>query len=147
VARGTHAAAEQPVGAQTATGAIVLLIENDRDVREATARLLERWSCRTLMAHGLNDIAPLLAELKRPPDVVLADYHLDEGETGLAALEEVRRLAGCDIPAVVLTADHSTAVAADVLAAGCELMHKPIKPAELRALMTHLLARRGSARV
>lgn len=147
VARGTHAAAEQPVGAQTATGAIVLLIENDRDVREATARLLERWSCRTLMAHGLNDIAPLLAELKRPPDVVLADYHLDDGQTGLAALEEVRRLAGRDIPAVVLTADHSTAVAADVLAAGCELMHKPIKPAELRALMTHLLARQGSARV
>jgi signal transduction histidine kinase/ActR/RegA family two-component response regulator len=147
VARGAQAAAEPPVGAQTATGATVLLIENDHDVREATARLLERWSCRTLMAHGLNDIAPLLAELKRPPDVVLADYHLDEGETGLAALEEVRRLAGCDIPAVVLTADHSTAVAADVLAAGCELMHKPIKPAELRALMTHLLARRGSARV
>ena len=147
VARGGHAAAEQPVGAQTATGAIVLLIENDRDVREATARLLERWSCRTLMAHGLNDIAPLLAELKRPPDVVLADYHLDDGQTGLAALEEVRRLAGRDIPAVVLTADHSTAVAADVLAAGCELMHKPIKPAELRALMTHLLARQGSARV
>ncbi len=147
VARGTHAAAEQPVGAQTATGAIVLLIENDRDVREATARLLERWSCRTLMAHGLNDIAPLLAELKRPPDVVLADYHLDDGQTGLAALEEVRRLAGRNIPAVVLTADHSTAVAADVLAAGCELMHKPIKPAELRALMTHLLARQGSARV
>ncbi len=147
VARGAHAAAEQPVGAQTATGAIVLLIENDRDVREATARLLERWSCRTLMAHGLNDIAPLLAELKRPPDVVLADYHLDDGQTGLAALEEVRRLAGRDIPAVVLTADHSTAVAADVLAAGCELMHKPIKPAELRALMTHLLARQGSARV
>lgn len=147
VARGAHAAAEQPVGAQTATGAIVLLIENDRDVREATTRLLERWSCRTLMAHGLNDIAPLLAELKRPPDVVLADYHLDDGQTGLAALEEVRRLAGRDIPAVVLTADHSTAVAADVLAAGCELMHKPIKPAELRALMTHLLARQGSARV
>jgi two-component system, sensor histidine kinase len=147
VARGAHAAAEQPVGAQTATGAIVLLIENDRDVREATARLLERWSCRTLMAHGLNDIAPLLAELKRPPDVVLADYHLDDGQTGLAALEEVRRLAGRDIPAVVLTADHSTAVAADVLAAGCELMHKPIKPAELRALMTHVLARQGSARV
>ena len=147
VARGAHVAAEQPVGAQTATGAIVLLIENDRDVREATARLLERWSCRTLMAHGLNAIAPLLAELKRPPDVVLADYHLDDGETGLAALEEVRRLAGRDIPAVVLTADHGTAVAADVLAAGCELMHKPIKPAELRALMTHLLARQGSARV
>ncbi len=147
VARGAHAAAEQPVGTQTATGAIVLLIENDHDVREATARLLERWSCRTLMAHGLKDIAPLLAELKRPPDVVLADYHLDEGETGLMALEETRRLAGREIPAVVLTADHSTTVAADVLAAGCELMHKPIKPAELRALVTHLIARQGSARV
>ncbi len=124
---------------QKTTGAVVLLIENDRDVRDATARLLERWSCNVLTAHRQEDIAPLLAELNGTPDIVLADYHLDDGETGLAALAEVRRFVGRDVPAVVLTADRSPAVANDVQLAGCELMHKPIKPAELRALISHLL--------
>lgn len=109
-----------------------------------TVRLLERWSCRAITAHSRQDIAPLIADLGRSPDLVLADYHLDEGETGLAALEEVRRLTGHCIPAVVVTADYSPAVGAEVSAAGCELMHKPIKPAELRALMTHLLGPRAA---
>ena len=138
--------AKGPETAQDATGAVVLLIENDHDVRDATARLLERWSCNTLTAHGIEDIEPLLRKLNGMPDIVLADYHLDDGQTGIAALKEVRRLAGHDLPAVVLTADRSPAVAADVLAAGCELMHKPIKPAELRALMTHLLGQQAAAR-
>jgi hypothetical protein len=38
-------------------------------------------------------------------------------------------------------------VGGDVLAAGCELMHKPIKPAELRTLMTHLLGQRAATKV
>lgn len=140
-------AAGRPPAIHEMTGAVVLLIENDQDVREATARLLERWSCRVLPAQGLNDIAPLLAQLKEPPDLVLADYHLDQDQTGLAALEEARRRAGTVIPAVILTADRSTSVGGEVLAAGCELMHKPIKPAELRALMTHLLGQRRAPRV
>jgi two-component system, sensor histidine kinase len=132
---------------QKTTGAVVLLIENDRDVRDATARLLERWSCNVLTAHRQEDIAPLLAELNGTPDIVLADYHLDDGETGLAALAEVRRLVGRDVPAVVLTADRSPAVANDVQLAGCELMHKPIKPAELRALISHLLGHLSATRI
>ncbi len=138
-----RAATERPQGAKRAAGSVVLLIENDQDVLDATVRLLERWSCRALTARRLEEIGPLLEELDRPPDIVLADYHLDGGETGLAALAEVRRLSGADIPAVVITADRSTSVAADVQAAGGELLHKPVKPAELRALMAHLLGPRG----
>jgi two-component system, sensor histidine kinase len=140
-------AAERPPAIHEMTGACVLLIENDKEVRDATARLLERWSCRVLAAEGLSDIAPLLAELTDPPDLVLADYHLDDGQTGLAALDEVRRCVGVSVPAVILTADRSPSVGGDVLAAGFELMHKPIKPAELRALMTYLLGQRAAARV
>lgn len=145
--READSAPERPAAIQETTGAVVLLIENDKDVRDATARLLKRWSCRVLAAQGLNDIAPLLAEIKESPDIVLADYHLDDGKTGLAALEEVRRCAGVPVPAVILTADRSTSVGGDVLAAGFELMHKPIKPAELRALMTHLLGQRTAPKV
>jgi two-component system, sensor histidine kinase len=140
-------AVERPPAIHEMMGACVLLIENDKEVRDATARLLERWSCRVLAAEGLSDIAPLLAELTDPPDLVLADYHLDDGQTGLAALDEVRRCVGVSVPAVILTADRSPSVGGDVLAAGFELMHKPIKPAELRALMTYLLGQRAAARV
>lgn len=139
-----EAGSVRPESALAASGAVVLLVENDQDVRNATVRLLERWSCRTLTAHRLEDIETLLAELNDTPDIILADYHLDEGRTGVATLEEVRRIVGRDVPAVVLTADRSPLVAAEVLAAGCELMHKPIKPAELRALMTYLLGQRGA---
>jgi signal transduction histidine kinase len=130
---------------QSASDALVLLVENDQDVIDAAVRLLDRWSCHTLVARRVQDIEPLLADLDRLPDIVLADYHLDEGQVGLAALDEVRRVAGASIPAVVITGDRSNSVAADVRAARCELMHKPIKPAELRALMAHLLGH-GSAR-
>ena len=120
-------------------GAVVLLIENDQAVLDATVDLLDRWSCRSFAARRLDDLQSQLADLPRPPDIFLLDYHLDEGETGLAVLKSLRQAVGPDVPAVVMTGDRSPAVAADVMAAGCELMHKPIKPAELRALMAHLL--------
>ncbi|MHA1517534.1 MAG: ATP-binding response regulator [Alphaproteobacteria bacterium] len=120
-------------------GAVVLLIENDQAVLDATRQVLDRWSCRTLSARSLDELAPQLAFLKRAPDIILLDYHLDQGQTGLAALEALREKVGPDIPAIVMTGDRGLDIAAQVMAAGCELMHKPIKPAELRALMAHLL--------
>ena len=122
-------------------GAVVLLIENNQAVLDATVRLLDRWSCRTFAARGLKDLQPRLADLSLPPDLILLDYHLDNGETGLEALEVLRQEAAPDVPALVMTADRSPAIAAAVQAAGCELIHKPIKPAELRALMAHLLGK------
>ncbi len=129
------------------TGAVVLLVENDQAVRDATARLLENWSCRAITAHTVREIGACLEDLPAGPDFILADYHLDEGETGLMALEELRRLTGRNVPSVILTADRSPAVVAAVGAAGWELIYKPIKPAELRALMTHLLGPAGTTPV
>jgi signal transduction histidine kinase len=138
--------AERRENSHAARDAVVLLIENDADVRDATLRLLRGWSCRAVSAARLEDIPQAMEGLDGPPDIILADYHLDEGQTGLSAVRELRRLAGRDIPAVVITADRSSALVGDIQAAGCELMHKPIKPAELRALMTHLLAQDRASR-
>lgn len=116
----------------------VLVVENDDDVRVATERLLVRWSCNVEGARSVSEATVAFA-VDAPPNLILADYHLDAGETGLDAIAEVRRLAGRPIPAVVITANYSDEVARKVRAAGCELMQKPVKPAELRALMAHIL--------
>ena len=79
------------------------------------------------------------------PSVLLVDYHLDAGVTGLDVVAALRGETGIDMPVVVLTADHSDTVTDEVREAGHPLLHKPVKPAALRALLNRLLARRDVA--
>ncbi|MDJ0512977.1 MAG: ATP-binding protein [Methyloceanibacter sp.] len=130
--------AERP-SMEVTRGAAVVVIENDRDVLDATVSLLRNWSCTTLAGSSLKDIASALADLGRAPDIALVDYHLDDGRTGVDVVRALRDRFGPTFPVVVVTGDWSPAVAADVAGAQCELLRKPTRPAELRALMTHLL--------
>lgn len=121
------------------SGALVAVVENDEAVREATVSLLERWSCRVAPGRSIDAAAAAAEAIGQVPDLILADYHLDDGRTGTEAIRTLRHRFGWDIPAVVVTADWSDEVAREVAAASVELMRKPVKPAELRALMAHIL--------
>lgn len=129
-------------GAAYGLGAIkVVVIDNDRPVREAMRALLDRWGSEARLLSSVAEVETLIAsEPGFRPDIILADFHLDEGQSGLAAVARLREARGAPIHAVVITADHSAEVAEAVAAAGCEILRKPVKPAELRALVTHLLA-------
>ncbi|MCC7254234.1 hybrid sensor histidine kinase/response regulator [Hyphomicrobium sp.] len=136
--KGAGPAAARAYGlAQTKVG----VIEHDAAVREAMRALRDRWGCETRFCASTADVEALVAsEPGFRPLVILADFHLDHGESGLAAVARLRQARGAVTPAVVITADHSSEVADKVAAAGCELLRKPVKPAELRALLTHLVA-------
>ncbi len=122
----------------TAIKAVV--IDNDGAVREAMRALLDRWGCDARLMAGLADVEALLAaEPGFRPDIILADFHLDHGHSGLSAVSRLREVHGQAVEAIVITADHSAEVAEAVAAAGCEILRKPVKPAELRALVTHLI--------
>lgn len=121
-------------------GVKAIVIDNDRGVREAMGALLDRWGCEARFVGGLADIENLIgAEPDFQPDIVLADFHLDAGESGLTSVARLRQGGSGSIPAIVITADHSREVAEAVAEAGCEILRKPVKPAELRALITHLV--------
>lgn len=120
-------------------GVKVVVVDNDAAVLEAMRELLGRWSCEVRIAGDLAALEEIVREPDFSPKLILADYHLDRGETGLDAVRRLRDATGRALPAVVITADHSEAVASAVKAAGCDILLKPIKPAELRALMLHLL--------
>jgi signal transduction histidine kinase len=121
------------------SGAKILIIDNDAAVLDAMQSLLERWSCETRAVPDLAALDSLIGEGFRP-DIVLADYHLNNGQCGLNAVERLRSEFDPQLPAVVVTADHAPMIADIVQAAACEILLKPVKPAELRALMVHLLA-------
>jgi CheY-like chemotaxis protein len=92
--------------------------------------LLEGWGCAVHTAAGLDDIA----RIKMRPDLVIADFHLSEG-TGIDAIRELRRKFGADLLAILVTADRTPAVRDAAEAASITVMHKPLKPAALRALL------------
>ncbi|KQT88315.1 hybrid sensor histidine kinase/response regulator [Aurantimonas sp. Leaf443] len=118
----------------------VLVVENEPDVMQATLALLERWSCTVRTAQDMRQALEVMTRERFRPDMILADHRLDGGQVGLDVVEAVRAMTGRALPAIVLTADYSEATARLVAASGCELLRKPVKPAELRALLAHLAA-------
>lgn len=121
-------------------GTKVLLIENDPDVLQAMASLLERWQCVVRQASTTDDALDMLGDTAWVPDIVIADQHLDGGDLGSHTIAEVRDYLGRMVPALIVTADPSETVTKAARIAGIELMRKPLKPAQLRALLAHLLA-------
>lgn len=121
-------------------GISVLLIENDPSSAQAMASLLQNWGCDVVTTDSLEDALERLAALGEAPNAIIADLHLDRDENGLAAVQEIRRQIRIDIPAMIVTADYSERAAKEASLYGLEVLTKPVKPAEMRALLSFLLA-------
>jgi len=126
-------------------GMIALVVDDDPAVRAATAALLGRWGIDALEAASGDEAMAAAGQLGMAPDVVLLDYHLSGGETGLEALARLRAAFGADLRAILITADRSHAVALAAERAGAQLLTKPVAPAKLRSLLHWSRSERQSA--
>jgi CheY-like chemotaxis protein len=112
----------------------VLVIDNDRAVLDAMTRLLEAWRCRTVAVANRAEMRAHMSDAR--PDILLVDYHLDDGDLGTTLIADIRNRWGEDIPAAIITADRGPEVHAEVRRLpSVSLLVKPIKPARLRALI------------
>ena len=118
-------------------GMTVLCVENDAAVLEGMRILLAGWHCRVMTADSAREALTVLAISPWQPDIVLADYHLDNG-TGLEAIAAVRAYLGRPLPALVITADTSAELQRQVREMGYGLLRKPVKVAALRAALTQV---------
>ncbi|RCS31720.1 response regulator [Rhodanobacter denitrificans] len=122
----------------------VLCLDNDASILDGMRALLSRWGvdCRTAL-----DVAQARDELGRGPiDLILADYHLADGVDGLQALQQLRDALGELPPVAMITADGSSELKQRARARGYPVLHKPVRPAALRALLTALVRRQGEER-
>jgi DNA-binding response OmpR family regulator len=73
-------------------------------------------------------------------DLLVTDYHLNDGETGTQVIAALRQTLGFPLKAVLMTGDTSTEVR-DLPRDSClRIASKPIKAEELLALLRALLA-------
>jgi signal transduction histidine kinase len=118
----------------------VLLVENDQAVQDAMVSLLQRWNCNVRTAASMGDALMHLSGTGWKPDVIIADQHLNRGTLGSETIIQIRNLLHQPVPAIIVTADPSSEILDFSKKNKIELMHKPVRPAELRALMAHILA-------
>ncbi|ASJ70237.1 hybrid sensor histidine kinase/response regulator [Granulosicoccus antarcticus] len=132
---------EKLSGAQLANTKI-LLIENDLVALKAMNTLLSQWGCDLRVASSTQETMDVLNHDKSwEPDLIIADQHLDNNERGTSIIRIVRQRTGRRLPAVVVTAAPSDRLWAMADQRRLEIMQKPVKPAQLRALLMHLRAR------
>ena len=122
------------------TGARVLVVENDPSTADALERLLRAWDAEVRIHRNLAGVEAALSAGMALPDLLVLDYHLDNGACGLAVAAHLQARTGTRLPVIVTTANHGPQIAAEVAALGGHLVHKPVRPAQLRALLTYLLA-------
>ncbi|MBU2583662.1 MAG: hybrid sensor histidine kinase/response regulator [Alphaproteobacteria bacterium] len=127
----------------TLEGLNILCIDNEPAILLGMESLLRGWKCNVRTAASIAE-AIRAAAGGAPPDIVLADYHLDLG-TGLEAIHALRKAAPGQLPAIVITADHTPEVERLVRDSDVGFLRKPVKAAALRALINRLLQSQRAA--
>jgi signal transduction histidine kinase len=139
-ARAAGLEAVPSIGTELA-GCRVLVVDDDGPAREAMIGLLQRWGCAAAAATDRG--MALAAAATVMPDVVICDLRLRDGEDGFAVIDALR--AHCSVPPVVviLTGDLAPELMREASARGYSILHKPTRPAKLRALLEQQLAERA----
>ncbi|WP_255731636.1 PAS-domain containing protein [Phaeobacter sp. B1627] len=114
---------------------IAMVIENDEDVLFATTRILEQWGADVLPVSSVEEGLKHLRDMGMPPDILLVDYHLDHGATGVQAIAEIRAHSGTFVPAILITANRSEDLVILGRERGFSVMTKPVQPSRLRPLI------------
>lgn len=120
-------------------GMRLLLIDDDAMVREGAELLLRQWGVEVALAEDLPTAEALIAARGRF-DVCIADYRLPGDLDGLAIIERLSARADAPTAFCLVTGDMAAEVLAAADNAHVPIIHKPLHPARLRALLNHLAA-------
>jgi CheY-like chemotaxis protein len=136
--RAHHEQGPQPTKGRAAARVHALLVEDDARVRNATRMLLKVEGYEVTAAASLSE-ATQHAFNHSDIALLVTDYHLAAGETGVQVITAVRGVLGPNLPAILVTGDTSTAVRELSVDSHLRLASKPINPDELMKLLRELV--------
>ena len=145
--RATAEAVEPPATVtDPARGRLIVVIDDDALVLDGMRGILQSWGCRVVT--GASDTAALaqLAQEGGQPDLIISDYRLADGRTGIEAIERLRGALDAAIPAFLISGDTGPERLREASASGYHLVHKPVPPMALRTTLNRLLKAHDVAR-
>jgi len=131
----------------TLDGRLIVVIEDEPAVREGLEVLLKGWGAAivALASVGATEAWVAAANGAKAPALIIADYRLENGETGVAAIGAVRKRFGAAVPAIVVTGSSMTGHDKEALEHDFHLLIKPVLPNKLRAMIAFKLARQDKS--
>lgn len=143
----TIEAAALPGGAKAALGLTLqgrhfVVVEDETAVREGLVVLLKAWGATVDAFDTLDAVQQWLASgnASEPPHLLLVDYRLPQGATGIDALKAMRaHWAGHKLPAIVITGSSLGGHEDEAMAQDYHLLIKPVLPNKLRAMIAFKL--------
>ncbi len=121
------------------TDKTIVIIEDEEEIRNALQLLLSGWGCKVLELTSSKDVKQKLQPENRP-DIILADYRLQNNETGVNVIHAIYEYYKDDkIPAVIITGDTAPDRIKEAKESGFLLLHKPVSGGKLRALLNSVL--------
>jgi signal transduction histidine kinase/CheY-like chemotaxis protein len=139
-----HASARIPLN--SCAGKLVAIVDDDQLVLDGMRGLLCTWGCQVVAGRSGSAVLSGLFECSRPPDLIICDYHLLNGKTGIEVIERLRSEFGSPIPAFLMSGDVDPECLRKAQESGYRLQHKPVDPMVLRAMCTQLLKTKKVAR-
>jgi len=129
-------------------GRFVAVIDDDTAAVHALEILFETWGARAAGGADAGDVLAACGEVRRYPDLIVADLRLRDGVCGVDEVMRVREEFGLEIPALIVSGDMTADAALLVRAAGLSLLPKPVvsgvlEAAACRLVESHVPSRAG----
>jgi CheY-like chemotaxis protein len=120
-------------------GSSVLLVDDDPIVVSAMVAILALWGCRVLTADSIDSANAVLDDHAVTPQLLIVDYRLRHGVTGGQVIAGIQQRFEKPLPAVIITGDTAPERLREANQAGYPLLHKPVEPRRLRAILEETL--------
>jgi CheY-like chemotaxis protein/two-component sensor histidine kinase len=114
---------------------LVVVIDDDASIRIGLGKLLTLWGYQTAVYKDGEEAIRKLAEKQLSPDVLISDYRLAAGQTGIDAIEKIKSIYGRKIPALLITGDTEKQRLQEMNNVDAVILFKPIAPIKLRTFL------------
>lgn len=119
--------------------ALIAVIEDETIVLAGYQMLFESWGYEVVAARSKAEVLELLAAGDRGPDIIVADYRLKHGLTGIDAIRGIQAVYGSAIPAIIVTGDTAVDRLREAASSGLPILHKPVNGQQLQSLIKQSL--------
>jgi signal transduction histidine kinase/CheY-like chemotaxis protein len=137
---GRHQTGE-PEPLQVPLSVFVVVIDDDPGSRTSIAGLLASWGCEVLCSANLSEARDMMRQRDKVPSLILCDFRLAAVASGIDVLDALLAEQSGDIVAALVTGDTDPQVRRMAAARGYPVLHKPVRPARLRALVQQVVLR------
>jgi len=113
----------------------VLVIDDDKMVGESLSAILAKWGYDHRVASSGDEAGVIITDEAFSPDVILADHQLKHNKTGVESIIQIQTLIQSKIPAIIMTGDILPENLTVVTKNNIPILHKPVKPVQLRKFL------------